>query len=1113
MDLENIVREVTVRGKAEGVDDVARGYNQVADGADRATVTVERQSKASESAERALAKLRRQIDDSFRAQEQFERGEQALARAQEQGLITAQEKGRQMDLLNAKYKASSEGVSQLSEASGDFADKFSSVAGWLSKVTGHATGLRDTVQDTTAKVTEGGRAIAAGFAGVLEKGFTSLLSPVNLVAAGLAAVAVVAVTAYATMRDNGRSVEQTLENQVKLIQQVKDGYDSAAEASKRLSEADRNVALVKATQQVRELDRAVEKAAQSLQDALTSQPGRIFDVDLIATGMDEQLRNQLVVAERFKAFDGPIMKFVDGLRSGRPDVDAFRTSVAALAQANPALTKLADELLSASDKLRDLFKNRDDGQALIDVLNGVADAATRARLGLSAEPDAQQEYTKAIKALEDYNETANKTALIRRDQQAAALQYAKALNAANQQENSVDANNLRAIAAEKYRLALEGITEKHKDEEKAYERQEKAINKNIATMGADAKALGLSAGQHARLRAEAQLTAAVLADKNNVEDYADKIAKVGKAVEKSADDFERLKFAARLDFADKTMLLSDRDKQIAQELSGIYGNNVTAALASSEAAARRLQLTQEDMFRTAKSGAEQFTTSLVSGLMSGKSLIESLHTSLNNLASSMANNAIQSAFSGNFAVAGVQAVIAIGAKLLGNLFDDSQEKELQKAKDAWAAMADKMRDFTEAARGVEIATVVRALREIKDQADELWVAAKKAGDEAGAAQVALAYVQQVNNRFNEFAFPTIGASAEAQKIIDVRRDAAQLTAELERLGRASADTAAALDAGVTAQIDALRRKVASDLTADINETTGRGFVNQIDALLAKRAQLLNERDLTKVDTSLLDRWFAAQAQAVVDSADLVGSAFQEFLGIFPDLTGIVHESTEALKRQAEEQERLAEEQKQFYDGLEKDINDFIRGLKFGDLSTLSPSQQFAAAQADFLAQAARARVDPEAASSLTKFADTYLQQARSYLGPSQAFGAISAEVVSVLQQALDAARPGGLGGAGGIAPTTATASSARPDDYGTTQSDGTRAAPAGDSGATAEIRALRDQVRLLGEQVARMSDALYEVGDVGNTLAQETVDELKGMRADARQAVERARIRNRTATG
>ena len=153
----------------------------------------------------------------------------------------------------------------------------------------------------------------------------------------------------------------------------------------------------------------------------------------------------------------------------------------------------------------------------------------------------------------------------------------------------------------------------------------------------------------------------------------------------------------RVEFDRATMFFSPNELKIAQEMERIYGDGWPAAMKSAEAGMLRMQMQQVDMWNAAKSGVEQFTSSLVDGLMSGTSMMDSLHNSLESLSKSMANNAIKDLFSGNFEKAGIEAVIAIGSKLLSGSFDDSQEKELKKAKQAWACMVGPMVEFVVAA--------------------------------------------------------------------------------------------------------------------------------------------------------------------------------------------------------------------------------------------------------------------------------------------------------------------------------------------------------------------------------------------------------------------------------
>src|SRR5262249_8391001 len=63
------------------------------------------------------------------------------------------------------------------------------------------------------------------------------------------------------------------------------------------------------------------------------------------------------------------------------------------------------------------------------------------------------------------------------------------------------------------------------------QQQIESINKHIAVINADADAVGLAAGAQERLRVEAQLTEAILANDKSPKAYAEQIKKVGDAAE------------------------------------------------------------------------------------------------------------------------------------------------------------------------------------------------------------------------------------------------------------------------------------------------------------------------------------------------------------------------------------------------------------------------------------------------------------------------------------------------------------------------------------------------------------------------------------------------------
>jgi hypothetical protein len=213
---------------------------------------------------------------------------------------------------------------------------------------------------------------------------------------------------------------------------------------------------------------------------------------------------------------------------------------------------------------------------------------------------------------------------------------------------------------------------------------------------------------------------------------------------------ERRKILSDIDFQNKTIGLSDRDLEIATKLRTLYGNDVPRALASTEAAAMRASMVMKDMVSVAKTGAEQFTTDLVTGLLDGKNAVDTLHDAFNNLSKSMASSAVKDLMSGNFEKAALEAVVAIGAKLASNFFDNSDQKKLDEAKKAWADMRDTVSDFMAKAAGGTGNNLSATLRGIAKDFTVLAKAAADAHDFGALVQLVQATVAEFARLSNDF---------------------------------------------------------------------------------------------------------------------------------------------------------------------------------------------------------------------------------------------------------------------------------------------------------------------------------------------------------------------------
>lgn len=87
----------------------------------------------------------------------------------------------------------------------------------------------------------------------------------------------------------------------------------------------------------------------------------------------------------------------------------------------------------------------------------------------------------------------------------------------------------------------------------------------------------------------------------------------------------------------------------------------------------RLNNTMRGIKDTVIDSAKSFTSDLISGLREGKGLMDSLANAARNLSASLTNSALNSLFSGNFLLAGIQGLGALVSGLLGGSGDKRRQ--------------------------------------------------------------------------------------------------------------------------------------------------------------------------------------------------------------------------------------------------------------------------------------------------------------------------------------------------------------------------------------------------------------------------------------------------------
>lgn len=150
--------------------------------------------------------------------------------------------------------------------------------------------------------------------------------------------------------------------------------------------------------------------------------------------------------------------------------------------------------------------------------------------------------------------------------------------------------------------------------ENGFDRAAAQIEKHTARTLADVEAVGKGAGALAGLRAEATLYAAAAAAGTPVtQALRDRIQDLAQDAGDAAVALEKAKIASQIRFGGDTAFLSQQDIQIAQQLRGLYGDDVPAALASSEAAGLRLNSAMRDISQSMEGALTSGLTDIVSG--------------------------------------------------------------------------------------------------------------------------------------------------------------------------------------------------------------------------------------------------------------------------------------------------------------------------------------------------------------------------------------------------------------------------------------------------------------------------------------------------------------------
>lgn len=398
------IRRVVTQYDSSGAEKAAADLNAVAAaeanaaraGEQLATVT-DTVSKRQLSAASAADKLRRSIDDEYRAQQQLAKGQATLDRAMQQGVLSAEEYARALTLLQSKV-ANTNSIAAPITAAGT-ATKLASheMVNLTAQLHDIGVSLAGGMSPFTVMMQQGSQISAImgdrGLKTILSGVGTALLSLINPTTAVLAAFTALYVGgsyALEALVGSSKSLEDQLKAHEAIIKQVKGAYDEAAGAAVKWEGASRAATAVRATAALKDLNKELAKASDAFLKASASfviDPADPIGKDVFA-GAKREFADFALVIGRFQ--------------QSAKDPAAWRAledGIGRIAEGNPAIADAGKKLLDLLKAGLEAAAGYERLDATMRAVNGTADATDFSKIGLDKLKKDAEEAEKAIARL------------------------------------------------------------------------------------------------------------------------------------------------------------------------------------------------------------------------------------------------------------------------------------------------------------------------------------------------------------------------------------------------------------------------------------------------------------------------------------------------------------------------------------------------------------------------------------------------------------------------------------------------------------------------------------------------------------------------------------------
>lgn len=377
---QNVVRTLTIRGRADGIDQLEAKVRELASAQDTLTISSEQQEKAALRVDAALKRLQTRYDQEFRAQTALAQAQKTLQAAQAQGLVTSERAAQLMQSAIKYHNQTSVAQDKMAGSSKlaryeliNLSRQVQDVG--VSLASGQAPMTVFLQQGTQiADVFASSRATLRGFASQV----ASIITPMRLAAAGIVGLAAGAVLLArnwatvelqfdATARTIGVSVQRLHELQtaaeIKGVSQS-EFFSGMEQFSGFVQQAKLNMG------QLADLLRVNGMRAKDFEDALSKV------ATLVNNAATDERRIQILRAAGLPA----TIQMVDALKKITTETHAQRTATDEL---NEQLIKKARE---ADEAWTEFWKNFGQGarNAFVEAVSGAIKLRELGRQGIAA---------------------------------------------------------------------------------------------------------------------------------------------------------------------------------------------------------------------------------------------------------------------------------------------------------------------------------------------------------------------------------------------------------------------------------------------------------------------------------------------------------------------------------------------------------------------------------------------------------------------------------------------------------------------------------------------------------------------------------------------------------